>query len=38
MMAVVVVEAYMAEAVGVIQISGGEDHMQEWCSEIMAHR
>ena len=37
-MEVVDVEADMAEAVGITKISGRADHMQEWCSVIMAHR
>ena len=38
MMTVVDVEADMAEAVGIIWLSGGAYQMQEWCSEMMAHR
>ena len=38
MIVVVDVEANMAEAVGIIQLSGGADQMQEWCSAMMAHR
>ena len=37
-MAVVDMEANMAEAVGIIQVTGGADQMQEWCLVIMAQR
>ena len=38
MMAVVDVEVDMAEVVGIIQLSGKVDQMQEWCSSMMSHR
>ena len=37
MIAVVDVEVDMAEVVGIIQLSGKADQMQEWCSAMMSH-
>ena len=37
MMVVVDAEADMADVVGMIQITGGADLMQEWYSAMMAH-
>ena len=38
MMAVADVEADTAEAVGIIQLAGGENKTQKWCSKMMAQR
>ena len=37
MMALVEMEANIAEEVGIIRLSGGADKMQEWCSAMMTH-
>ena len=37
-MEVVDMEADMAEAVGIIKLTGEAYQIQEWCSGIMAHR
>ena len=38
MMVVVDMVANMVEAVGINQLAGGSDQMQERCSEMMTHR